>query len=60
MQSELDNDAIGHVVCQEAKQLEPAAVVLAKHHRGRMQEFFMGSVCKHCVAHCQYPVIVVH
>jgi nucleotide-binding universal stress UspA family protein len=60
LQSELDNDSIGHVICQKAKQLEPAAVVLAKHSRGRVQEFFVGSVCKHTVAHCQSPVIVVH
>ena len=60
MQSEVDNDAIGRVVCQKAEQLNAAAVVLAKHRTGRLKEMVMGSVCKHCVQHCPKPVIIVH
>eukprot|EP00892_Ulva_mutabilis_P006978 jgi/Ulvmu1/4652/UM002_0383.1 len=60
IKSEVDNDAIGRVICQKAEQLDAAAVVLAKHHRGRLKEMFMGSVCKHCVQNCQKPVVVVH
>jgi nucleotide-binding universal stress UspA family protein len=60
VQSEIDKDAIGRVICKKAVELQATAVVLAKHNRGRIQEIFMGSVCKHCVAHCTQPVVVVH
>lgn len=60
VQSEVDNDAIGRVICNKAEELGAAAVILAKHRRGRLQEMFMGSVCKYCVQNCPTPVVVVH
>lgn len=60
LQSEVDNDAIGRVICNKAAELNSAAVVLAKHRRGRLKEMLMGSVCKYCVQHCTSPVVVVH
>jgi nucleotide-binding universal stress UspA family protein len=36
------------------------AVVLAKHNRGKIKEFFVGSVTSYCVKHCKSPVVVLH
>lgn len=39
-----DNDSIGAVICKRAEQLNASAVVLAKHNKGAIKEFFVGSV----------------
>lgn len=41
-----DNDSIGEAIVTRAAALKAAAVVLAKHQRGAIAEFFMGSVTK--------------
>lgn len=41
-----DNDSIGEAICTRADALKAATVVLAKHQRGAVAEFFMGSVTK--------------
>lgn len=38
-----DNDSIGEAVCKRAEALSAAAVVMAKHQRGAIAEFFLGS-----------------
>ena len=38
-----DNDSIGEAVCKRAEALNAAAVVMAKHQRGKVAEFFLGS-----------------
>lgn len=38
-----DNDSIGEAVCKRAEALNAAAVVMAKHQRGAIAEFFLGS-----------------
>lgn len=55
-----DNDSIGEAICKRAEVLKAAAVVLAKHQRGRISEFFLGSVTKYCTAHCTAPLVVLH
>lgn len=60
IKAEVDANSIGKVICSKATDLHAAAVVLAKHNRGRVHDFFMGSVCKYCVQHCPCPTIVVH
>eukprot|EP01025_Chloroclados_australasicus_P013614 TRINITY_DN16405_c2_g1_i3.p1 TRINITY_DN16405_c2_g1~~TRINITY_DN16405_c2_g1_i3.p1 ORF type:complete len:176 (-),score=15.88 TRINITY_DN16405_c2_g1_i3:11-538(-) len=60
IKSEVDNDAIGRVICEKAESLHAAVVVLAKHTRGAIKEFFLGSVCMYCVKHCKRPVLVHH
>jgi len=55
-----DNDSIGSIVCKRAEQLNAAAVVMAKHNKGSIQEFFVGSVCNYCTHHCKTPVLIMH
>lgn len=55
-----DNDSIGEAVCKRAEALSAAAVVMAKHQRGAIAEFFLGSVTKYCTTHCKQPLIVLH
>jgi hypothetical protein len=38
-----DNDSIGEAICKRAEALNASAVVMAKHQRGAIAEFFLGS-----------------
>ncbi|KAK9805202.1 hypothetical protein WJX72_005879 [[Myrmecia] bisecta] len=55
-----DCDSVGAVICQRAEKLNAAGVVMAKHNRGRISEFFLGSVTKYCTHHSKQPVVVLH
>ncbi|GFH14123.1 methyltransferase, partial [Haematococcus lacustris] len=55
-----DNDSIGSVVCKRAEQLNASAIVLAKHNKGAVKEFFVGSVTNYVTHHCRLPVIIMH
>ncbi|PNH03550.1 hypothetical protein TSOC_010373 [Tetrabaena socialis] len=55
-----DNESIGAVICKRAEQLQAACVVMAKHNKGAIKEFFVGSVCNYCTHHCKQPVMVMH
>lgn len=55
-----DNDSIGEAICKRAEALQAAAVVMAKHQRGAIAEFFLGSVTKYCTHHCKQPLVVLH
>ncbi len=48
----MDNDSVGDAVCQRADALDAAAVVLAKHQRGRISEFFLGRCEWGCALKC--------
>lgn len=55
-----DTDSIGSLICSRAEQLEAAAVVMAKHTRGRISEAFIGSVTNYVLKHCHSPLFTVH
>ncbi|KXZ53367.1 hypothetical protein GPECTOR_7g1263 [Gonium pectorale] len=55
-----DNESIGAVICKRADQLNASCVVMAKHNKGAIKEFFVGSVCNYCTHHCKAPVLVMH
>ena len=55
-----DNDSIGSMVCKRAEQLNAAAVVMARHNRGRLSEFFLGSVTSYCLHNLRAPLIIMH
>lgn len=38
----VDNDSIGALLCRRAEQLNAAVLVMAKHNRGAVKEFFIG------------------
>jgi nucleotide-binding universal stress UspA family protein len=55
-----DSDSIGAIVCRRAEQLNAGTVVMAKHSKGRLREFFVGSVTTYCTHHCKSPLLVMH
>jgi hypothetical protein len=38
----VDNDSIGALLCRRAEQLNAAVLLMAKHNRGAVKEFFIG------------------
>ena len=51
---------MGAIICKRAEQLDAGMVVMAKHDKGALKEFFLGSSTKHCTHHCRAPVLVLH
>jgi nucleotide-binding universal stress UspA family protein len=47
------------VLCKKADELEAVAIVMASHNKGRMAEFFLGSVTNYCTHHSHRPVVIV-
>ena len=39
---DLDSWSVGEVICNHARELRAAAIVMAPHGKGRMKEFFVG------------------
>lgn len=58
-QSETDTDSVGHILVKKAAQLNAVTLVLSSHNKGKVAEFFVGSVVKHVTAHAHTPVTVV-
>lgn len=59
VKSEVDTDSVGHVLCKKAEELDVFCVVMASHNKGKLAEFFLGSVTQFCVHHSKKPVAVV-
>jgi len=59
IKSEVDTESVGHVLCKKADELHAACMVMASHNKGRMVEFFLGSVTNYCTHHSKRPVIVI-
>lgn len=59
LQSEVDTESVGHVLCKKADELDAVAIVMASHSKGRMAEFFLGSVTQYCTHHSKRPVVIV-
>lgn len=55
-----DADSIGEAICKRAEALNAGAVLLAKHQRGAISEFFLGSTSKFCIGHCKKPLVIIH
>lgn len=53
-------DTVGQVISARAESLEAAAVVMAKHSKGAVKEFFLGSCSSYVIHHCRRPVVVLH
>ena len=49
---------IVQMVCARAEALDAAGIVLSKHNKGKVAEFFLGSVTNYCTHHAQQPVVV--
>jgi hypothetical protein len=45
-------------VCEKASIIDADLVVMASHRKGRVQEFFVGSVTNYCLHHSKVPLIV--
>eukprot|EP00879_Flechtneria_rotunda_P003575 GHRR01003809.1.p1 GENE.GHRR01003809.1~~GHRR01003809.1.p1 ORF type:complete len:175 (+),score=39.74 GHRR01003809.1:47-526(+) len=59
IKSEVDTESVGHVLCKKAEELDAAAICMASHNKGRMAQFFLGSVSQYCIHHSKRPVIIV-
>ncbi|KAG1670774.1 hypothetical protein FOA52_014002 [Chlamydomonas sp. UWO 241] len=55
-----DADSIGSVICKRADELNAVMTVMAKHTKGHLQEFFVGSVATYCTHNARTPVMVLH
>ena len=55
-----DADSVGQVVAARAKALGAAGVVVAKHNKGTVKEFVLGSTAKFLTKNCEVPVVVLH
>jgi structural maintenance of chromosome 2 len=60
LRASTDNDTIGAVICRRADAVNAAVVIMAKHTRGAIKEFFVGSATNYCTHHCKQPVLVLH
>jgi hypothetical protein len=54
-----DAASVGEHVCKEAEQAQVAMVVMARHTKGAIQEFFLGSTTSYCTHHSKVPVLVL-
>jgi nucleotide-binding universal stress UspA family protein len=51
--------SVGEIMVEKSTLIDDAvAVVLASSSKGRIREFFIGSVCNYCLHRCKKPVIV--
>lgn len=57
---ETDSKSIGTVLCQKAEELNAAVLVVARHDKSKLQQFFLGSVSSFCLEHSNRPVLVHH
>lgn len=55
-----DRESIGEALCKRADALNAAALCMAKHNRGAINEFFLGSTTKYATLHCKAPLVVLH
>jgi len=49
---------VGEIVCERAVDSDAVAVVMAAQGKGRVREFFVGSVTNYCLHRCASPVVV--
>lgn len=47
------------MICKKAEELRAGMVIMASHNRGRIEEFFLGSVTSYVLHNCTVPVVVV-
>ena len=59
VQTAVDHDGIGNIICKKAVELHAAVLVMAGAHVSQLQQFMMGSVLRHCTVHCKIPVMIV-
>jgi nucleotide-binding universal stress UspA family protein len=54
-----DELSVGETLVRIARQVDAAVVVVGRHERGRLHDFFVGSTTKELVKHSPCPVLVV-
>jgi len=55
---ETDTSSVGEIICERATEQRAAAVIMASHGKGRVKEFFIGSVTNYCLHRCKVPVVI--
>ncbi|MCO5572674.1 hypothetical protein L7F22_026432 [Adiantum nelumboides] len=55
----LTGGEVGKVIVQEARRINPIAVVMGKNNRGLIKSVLHGSVSEYCSHHCPCPLVLV-
>mmetsp|Transcript_20234 Transcript_20234/g.60084 ORF Transcript_20234/g.60084 Transcript_20234/m.60084 type:complete len:116 (-) Transcript_20234:373-720(-) len=53
-------ESVGAMLCGLAEKTGASIMAMAKHNKGAVQEFFLGSATNHCTRHCKIPLLVLH
>jgi nucleotide-binding universal stress UspA family protein len=54
-----DVASIGALICAEADKAQAAMVVMVRHTKGAVQEFFLGSATSYCTHHSKIPMVIL-
>jgi nucleotide-binding universal stress UspA family protein len=54
-----DTQSVGEAICSRAEGLHAFAIAMAKHNRGKIASFFLGSTTRYVSEHAPCPLIVV-
>jgi len=55
-----DSSSVGDAIVKRAEALDAFCVCMAKHNRGTIAEFFIGSTTKYVSNHGMRPLVVLH
>ena len=55
----VDSEAVAKLVAKKSKDLDAEVVIVARHSKGKLKEYWVGSVTKALVKICPVPVAVV-
>jgi len=55
----VDSEAVSRVVAKKALDIKAEVVVVARHNKGRLKEFWVGSVTKALMKSCPVSLAVV-
>ncbi|MEW5306820.1 MAG: hypothetical protein WDW36_009258 [Sanguina aurantia] len=59
IKSEVDTESLGHIVCEKAEELKATLVIMGNHGKGKVAEFFRGSVSQYVAHTCKRPFLLV-
>jgi nucleotide-binding universal stress UspA family protein len=54
-----DSESVGRVVAKKVEDIKADTVVIAKHSKGKIKEYWLGSVTKELIKRVNIPVAVV-
>lgn len=52
--------SVAEALCQRARDLDAAAVVIASHNKTALKRWFLGSSSSYVAEHCPTPLVILH